>query len=578
MPAFLKKDGDILTVSLGGMKGPEFGDALARVKSIPGRRYNPDEKRWELPCDADTALRVMQMLEPVADAEVQAMVQARSAEVAGQLVTRIGDDAELLSDSADRLRPYQRAAVDWLCGHPKSILADEMGLGKTVEALVTINEWYRRHEEDWDELPTASLIVCPNNMRGTWEQEIRTWCGEHEPVQVIDGRSAAKRTAQVEDDWASWYIVNWEKLRIMPELAKRKWLAVIADEAHRAKNPDAQQTQALWRLQAPLQLALSGTPIMNHPGELWSLLRWLRPEEYAKHLAGGGYWPFHYSYVEEYTTKHGTVVVGVKNADQLRFVLSDKLVRRTKKDVLKDLPEKLPTQVIEIDFTPAERKLYEEVEKAVLLDMATYARKQAEEDERWEEDLAEALVEEKLDELSGMPLNKLAGLLDNGGARLAKLRQLTAAAKVRAAVELIREEPETPVVAFTWHVDAARQLAEELEKGKPTLKVGCIAGPGGDVDALKDAFQTGELDHLVCNIAKGGEGLTLTRSSNPILVEEDWTPAKNEQAIDRTHRYGQTDPVTPRALRVRGTVDTGKIAPANRLKKAITETVLGASE
>ena len=564
MPVFLKALPDMLSVTMGKLSSAEFSDALARLKSVPGRNWNPQEKRNEFPKDADTALRLMQMLNPVADAETQALVRSHSQDVAEQLITKIGDDADLSVPYADKLWPYQRAAAAWLQEHPHSILADEMGLGKTVEAIATVQEFYLSEKgiagHPQRALPDT-LVVCPNAVRGTWAKHFEEWAGAE--VQVIDGKTPTKRVAQLNSKIADVWVVNWEKLRLMPELANKQWAAVIADEAHRAKNRDAQQTKALWKLTAPVQLALTGTPVMNHPGELWSLLRWLRPEQYAEHVKGGGYWPFHYSYVDEYQAAYGSVITGVRNPDQLRFVLKDKLVRRTKVAVLDDLPEKMPTQVIEVEFSPSERKLYAEAEQAILLDMAAFV---AANDDITEEDLA------------SMPLEKLAGLVPNGGARMAKLRQITAGAKMTAAVELIRDEPETPVVAFTWHVQVARDLAEALRKGKPAMRIGTIAGTDKDTDLIVQQFQEGDLDHLVCTIAKGGVGLTMTRSSNPLMIEEDWVPANNNQAIDRMHRIGQKNAVTPRVLRVPGTIDTGKIAPANKLKAMIADQVLGSED
>lgn len=573
MPVFLKAEEDQLVVTCGKLRGPEFDDFINKVRSVRGRRWNPTDKQNEFPKDPDTALRLMQMLEPIADTEVQNMVRDHASEIAGNLVTKLPPDATLRVDYADALRPYQRSAVDWLCDHPRSILADEMGLGKTIEAIATMHEFGLRLKYP-PEVGTAVLIVCPNAMTGTWHTELETWGGMDS--QVIDGKNPAKRQAQLFGDTAV-RIVNWEKLRIMPDLTKVPWAAVIADEAHRAKNREAQQTKALWKLKAPVQLALTGTPIMNHPGELWAILRWLRPEQYSERVLGGGYWPFYYSYVDDYLVgKHQRVICGVKNADKLRFELADKLVRRTKIDVLPDLPEKLPTQIIEVDLKPAERKLYEEVEDAVLLDMQAYARKLALEAYIGEEDIDEQALDadtaEKLEELADMPLDRLVGMVENAGARIAKLRQITAGAKVRHAVELITDEPETPVAAFTWHVEAARNLASALRKHK--LTVGEIAG-NDDPDGPKDAFQLGQLDHIVITIAKGGHGLTLTRSAHPLLVEEDWTPANNDQAIDRTHRFGQKNPVFPRALRVPGTVDTGRVAPKLRIKRMMSEQVLG---
>ena len=319
MPAYLKRDAEkgVLFIVLGGMQGPEFSDALARVKSIPGRRYDPAEKRWELPDDAATALRVMKMLEPVADSDVQQSVRAHTAEIGENLVTALPTDAELNLEWAEKLRPYQRSAVDFIAEHPKTLLADEMGTGKTLQSLASVEEWKIRNKIEG---PTHQLIVCPKSLRGTWQNEIEKWLG-HQPVAVIDGRNPAARLKQLAEteDTGGFVIVNWESAWRDPlhkELAKRDWTAVIADEAHRAKNRKAKQTKGLWKFTAPLQIALTGTPIMNSPDELWSILKWLRPEQYT------GFWPFHYSYVDEYNTRYGTVMTGVRNADQLRFELS----------------------------------------------------------------------------------------------------------------------------------------------------------------------------------------------------------------------------------------------------------------
>lgn len=569
MPAYLKQDAenDLLYIELKGMKSDEFQEALANTRKVTGRSWNPREKRWELPNDAATALEAMQKVGPTPDAATASLLRRASEEIATQLLTRVGDDAELKLSWAERLYPYQRSGVDFLAEHPHCLLADQMGLGKTVEAIGAIEEWQLRQSE---QVEGPSLVIAPKVLRKTWATEIEQWTGD-ESTQIIDARTPAKRLVQL-DEPANYYIINWEAFwrePVLPALAKRDWLAVIADEAHRAKNRKSKQSKGLRKLKAPVQIAATGTPIMNTPDELWALLAWLRPETYTS------FWAFHNSYVDEFVVAHRQrVMVGVKNADKLRFELRDKMMRRRKTDVLTDLPDKLPSQIIEVELSPAERRLYNEVNTALVLDVSAWIEAQADEAGDTGGD-REKFVAKRAEELADMPLERLKGLVPNAGARLAKLRQITAAAKAVVCDELIREEPDTPVVAFTWHVDAARQLAAALSKGSNGLRVGTIAG-SDDSDPVKDAFQAGDLDHLVCTIAKGGVGLTLTRSSNPILVEEDWVPDINEQAIDRTHRLGQTEPVTPRVLRVVDSVDDGKVAPKLEFKKSIVEAVLGA--
>lgn len=597
MPIHLKEnvERDCYYVVLGKMQKADFQDALARVKATTGRRPNPNGPDgkfvWEFPRNPDTALRLMTTLQPIADPSIETAVKHHAAEVSTQLITTIGDDAEVRFPGAEGLFPYQRAAIHRIAEQPRILLADDMGLGKTVESVAAVEEYYLTHPPQPDAEPGPTLVICPKAVRGTWQDTFATgpvdrdgnqiipeWVPQQ--AKIIDARTPAKRVEQIKDAAYTDFpiIVNWEAFwrePVLPALGKINWGAIIADEAHRAKNRKSKQSKGLRRLHAPVQIAATGTPVMNSPDELWALLAWLYPEAYTS------FWAFHNSYVDEYTVGafNRRVMVGVKNPDDLRFELADKMIRRRKTDVLKDLPEKMPTQIIEVEMSPAHRRLYKEAEKALFIDASEYV------EARVEEELADlqpvmrtnkkAMIEKLTEEIADMPMDRLTALIPNAAARIAKLRQITLAAKVPVADELIREEPETPVVAFTWHKDGARQLAEQLAGGRPRMQIGTIVGDD-DATPIEKAFQAGELDHVVATIAKGGTGLTLTRSSNPLLLEEDWTPAITDQAIDRTHRIGQADPVTPRLLRCKNTVDDGRVASRNTFKRAVMAQVHGA--
>jgi SNF2 family DNA or RNA helicase len=398
-------------------------------------------------------------------------------------------------------------------------------------------------------------------------------------VRILDGANASKRRAQLAEP-AEFYIINWEKLRSDAQMLAdaHTWRAIIADEAHRAKNRKAQQTKGLWKLAAPIVIAASGTPVMNTPDELWPLLRWVRPEQYGADNTGTKttFWQFHYTYVDDYPTKFGRVMRGVKNADDLRFELGDKMVRRTKVEVLPDLPEKLPPTVIEVELNASERRLYREAEEALFLDAANFALRKATEEH--EEGTAKAIIdaraEEIAEELAAQPLERLQGLIENGAARMTALRQITARAKAREAVELIRDNPTKPFVTFTWYVEPAQWIAEQLRADK--LRVGLAAGAGGP-DASEEAklFQAEEYDQFVGTISKGGTGLDLYRSDTVIMADLDWVPDINDQAVDRLHRQGQTNDVSTIILQVPDTVDTGSVAEANAFKTAIKRELFG---
>src|SRR5690606_28906946 len=159
-----------------------------------------------------------------------------------------------------------------------------------------------------------------------------------------------------------------------PLFEKTDWLCVIADEVHRAKNRKTKTTQGLWKTRGEIMLGASGTPLMNDPSELWSILAWLWPDDYNKLGAKVGarsYWTFYDEYVD-YTEGHfGKIINGVKNPDALRLELRNRLIRRTKGQVL-DLPDKIRIPV-ELTLNPKQEKLYKEAEKALWLEVTKEA-------------------------------------------------------------------------------------------------------------------------------------------------------------------------------------------------------------
>lgn len=547
----------------------EFQDQLAKVKAIPGRRYNAVEKTWELPNDLETLLKVVHTMEPEMPALLQGRIQKAKAELAEELVTSLPDDAAIVVPWQARLAPKQRAGIDFMAEHPHCLLADEMGSGKTVQAISTVYEYYYRRLKytiDFVNFNPRVLVVCPNSVTGVWKRELEKWAGE--PATVIDGKSPDARRKQLEEA-TGWVIVNWEKIRLMPELAKIKWDAVLADEAHRAKNRDAKQTRALWKLRAPVQLALTGTPIMNEPAELWAILHWLRPEQYTS------YWAFFYNYTDSYQGYKGKpVILGVRNPDALRFELADKMVRRTKREIHADIPVKLPPQTIEIPMKPKQRKLYDEAVKAFWLEIAQ------EVDEDDQEALREAL------DTGDLEVMKL--LIPNPAARMVRMRQIASSpallggpdesAKLDAAVEIIADNPEKPFVVFTWYKGTAELMLKRLAKRKISARGFTGDTPAADREPLAQAFQNGDYRVIVLTIMAGGAGIDLFRASTCLFVEQDWVPANNNQAIDRLHRKGQDEEVQAIFLQSEDSVETGKIAPKNRTKEFIVTSVFGSDE
>lgn len=595
MPARLIQGDEVLYVKLGGTK-EEFQAQLARVKAMSGKRYNPEHpehgKVWEIPDDDQALLKLVHTVEPELPAGLLARVRSARQEQATELVTQIPDDADLLVPWADRLAGKQRAGVNFMLetagGH--AILADDMGGGKTVQAISTIYEAWRRENGD-AEFTGRVLVIAPASVLDHWRRELKKWADvPDEKIVIVDAAgkdAAAKRAAQVAAvPEGGWCLVNWEKLQKRVKLAgesakkkgpldKVKWYGVIADEAHRAKNHDSQQSKALQRLRAPIQIAATGTPVMNNPGELYALLAWLRPEQYTS------YWAFYYSYTEFYKGYQGRdVIIGVKNADGLRFELSDKMVRRTKREIHPDIPEPLDPIVYEPPMSAKQAKIYAEAEKDFWFEIA-----QAPDISKQQKlEMVEALEDEAIS------IETVKMMIPNAAARTMRLRQVATSPAILGGEDVSSKLDEAeqivlsngvdqPFVWFAWFKDTVDLLCSRFQK----LGVDARGFHGGNSTRPERAklaaeFQAGEFPIIAATIKTGGTGIDLYRAADCGFIEEDWVPGENQQAFDRIDRKGQGFHPQRHILRAPDTVDVGKIAPKLATKQLIVETITGGME
>lgn len=606
MPANLVREGDELVLYLKGAQN--FQAALAVAKATPGRRYNPEDKTWRFEAKPLTAQQLIHAIHPTVGPDILGWIKAELSHEAEHVSSLIpAFEGELAVPWAERLYGFQRDAVAFGVEHPRLLLADEMGLGKTIEAVSIVEElWAQDAPYAGFSNPDPRLVIAPASMVRKWAKEIEEWTGQ--TAVVIESKLApAKRTAalrEAAETPGAWVIVNWEQIRAQkvetgkakpkyawqlkqPLFGEIEWAAVIADEAHRAKNKDAQQTRGLWQLHSPVQLALTGTPILNSPDEIWSLLAWLRPEQYGEyHRDKVGYWRFFEQYVDYYEGHYGRIITGVKNADALRFELKDKLVRRTKGQVL-DLPEKVRT-TIPLALHPKQRKLYDEALSGLTLEIETalgQALKAIADIAREDEWLA---AERLIAAAKDGDIKRLVMLIPNAAARIVRMRQIVSSpallgapddsAKLDAAVDLIVDHPDQQFVVFSEFRETTRLLEERLSKRK--IEARCLTGdtPIDSRETLVADFQAGEFRVFISTIKAGGVGLTLTAAQTAIFIERDWTPAINEQAEDRLHRIGQQQSVSILILEAQNTVDDGNVAPANRVKELIVKSVITADE
>jgi hypothetical protein len=398
------------------------------------------------------------------------------------------------------LKPFQRAGVAYALEARRAFLADEQGLGKTVQALATL-------EADG---AFPAVVICPASLKLNWQREAERWL-PHRSVAVVSGTGGAAPAADV--TILNYEIVYAHRVR----LALRKPRALVLDESHYVKNPRAKRTQAVRRLAEGLEpdalrLALTGTPVMNHPEELIPQLRILgRLDDF-----GSG-------------ARFARRFQGVGAEERIHWHLRRRcFVRRLKADVLPQLP---PKQQVVVPVALDNEREYRLAEA----DVVAWLREQPLDLGELEARVAAALRAERL-------------------AQLNALKRLAARGKASAALSWIAdfEESEEPLVVFA----GSREVQELVLNRFPDALHLLGRDPVAAREAAVHAFQEPDGPHLlVCATRIGGQGITLTRATNVAFLDLEWTPAMHDQAEDRCHRIGQRDAVTAWYLLAAETID-----------------------
>lgn len=411
-----------------------------------------------------------------------------------------GESLDVEPRLGGELRPFQRAGVRYVLEARRTFLADEQGLGKTVQALAAL-------EAD-DAYP--AVIVCPAGLKLNWRREIEAWL-PHRTTAVVSGRSGAVAAADI--TVLNYEIVQGHRVR----LAARRPRALILDESHYVKNPRAKRTQAVRRLADALEpdalrLALTGTPVMNHPDELIAQLRIIgRLAEF-----GSG-------------ARFARRFEGIGAEERIHWHLRRScFVRRLKADVLPQLPAKRQVMVPVALENESEYRLAER-------DVVAWLRQQPLDLSELDRKVAAALRAERL-------------------AQLNALKRLAARGKLGAALAWIHDflASDEPLVVFAGHREVQELLVERFPDALHLLGRDSVTHR----EAAVRAFQEPDGPQLiVCSTRAAGQGITLTRASNVAFLDLEWTPAMHDQAEDRCHRIGQHDAVTAWYLLAAGTID-----------------------
>jgi SWI/SNF-related matrix-associated actin-dependent regulator 1 of chromatin subfamily A len=466
---------------------PYDPDALNLLRAMPGARWRAEQGCWTVSLDAADRTRVLELAGKL------------GLTIAPELTVVQADPA--VTAAADRARavgayPYQVEGVEWIAARQRALLGDDMGVGKTLQALVALPERAR------------AVVIVPAAVKYTWRDEAARWRSDL-TVRIVEGRradSSALVPAEGEVVVTNYDVLPADLLPVDKSkpapiaaaaiAAKFAGVTLIVDEAHRTKNPKAARSKKVRTLSklCSRTLFLTGTPLLTRPQDLFGLLQ-----------AGGmdrdvfGGWK---GFVRDFGGYQESVARGVVVwkftgpapyvPDKLRRVM----LRRTKAEVLKDLPPK---------------------RRATLVVNGLDGTLRDELDELWLE---------HQDEIQAGHLPPFEAF--------SAIRAALASQRIPALLSMVEdyEEQGVSLVVFSAH----RAPIDTLAAREGWL---AITGDTQDKQAVARAFQSGEYKGIAVTIPAGGVGLTLTHAAHAIFVDRDWTPALNLQAEDRLHRIGQ---------------------------------------
>ncbi|HEY6459029.1 MAG TPA: DEAD/DEAH box helicase, partial [Polyangiaceae bacterium] len=443
------------------------------------------------------------------------------------------------------LRPYQSEGVAFLqrlrTSGTGGVLADEMGLGKTLQTIahVTIEKAEGR-------LDAPVLVVGPTTLVGNWSRELARFAPSLRVV-VLHG---PERHARWKDVPSADVVVTTYPVVVRDEerFASQPFHLAVLDEAQAIKNARSQARRALERVPAEHRLCLTGTPVENHLGELWSIFDWLTPGLLGDELSFRRFW-------RQPVEQRGDA----ERLAALREIVAPYVIRRLKRDVARELPPKTELQV-PVELGPDQRELYEAIRVAAHGDVRKAIR--AKGVAASSVTILDALT--KLRQVCCDPrlvaMNAARGVRDS--AKLdALLESLTV--QLREGHRVLLFSQFTSMLALVGEALRARDVGHLV-----------LTGQTRDRQRVVDAFEEGRADVFLISLKAGGTGLNLTSADTVVHYDPWWNPAAQAQATDRAYRIGQTRPVFVHNLYVAGSVEERVLALQER-KRWLSTTLLG---
>lgn len=424
------------------------------------------------------------------------------------------------------LRPYQKEGFDFLCHITQmklgGVLADDMGLGKTLQTLAWLAWLQLRNSKN----PKPTLVICPASVLHNWRREAERFT-PHLKVLLMESGSA-RHNLRKQIPQHDIIITNYALLRRdLTALSKFDFRALVLDEAQFIKNPSAQVTQSVKQLKAEHRLALTGTPLENRLLDLWSIVDFVQPTYLGSQS----------DFAQNYEPKGADAVWAQRVARRrLSSKLRPLMLRRLKRQVAKDLPDRID-QRRDCELGEPQRKLY----------LAELRRSR--------EQVLQAVSEK------GLAKSKMHVL-----AALTRLRQIcchpqlvgndAASGKTETLFELLEPlmEEGQKVLVFSQFVQMLKLLEAECRTRQYPTHL--LTGETKDRHQIVQSFQEDpNASVFLLSLRAAGTGLNLTTASYVVLYDPWWNPAVEAQAIDRSHRIGQTRTVNAYRLIAPGTVE-----------------------
>lgn len=577
---------------------PYHPDTVTAVKeSIPGARFDPQEKLWHFPLDLEVARDIYALSKTLSanlfvEDGLRAWAKAEKDRYAAvlkpdDLDADVSDHLPYLRASRPALitamesKPWQIPGAAFIAAQRRVLLADKPGLGKTIQTLAAVAEL---------DIRGPILVVAPRTaVNVTWPDEIRQWLGNNENIVVINSaikpaerKNALAKVQRSDPEQRTWVLVGPNYLRIKADLdqygnylkdAKGKkiirtvneglaelfaieWQAVIVDESHQTlagatgnKKKQSAQRVGLGALKiAPngLQIAISGTPFRGKTENIWGTLNWLNPSKYSS------YWKWvnrHYG-VTMTTSNFGSGVLkgdSILNPKRFFEELEPIMVRRTKEEVQKSLPPKVyggtrldPADpdsplAVWLPMSPQQRRQYDHVVDKAVLRLAT----------------TEINVNGVLAEMTRFKQLANACIGDD-------VKPSMPSNKIDWVIDFVKERQEagTKVIIASQFTGFLELLSEQLWKEKIAHYL--FTGKTKDTDRnfIREEFQKQDTDSVILlNTKSGGVSLTLDMADDVVICDQTWIPDDQEQVEDRAHRVSRNHNVTVWYLASLGTID-----------------------